>query len=1431
MGDDSTVTTPLTQSPSLELTKTAAVAADQSAITYSFSVSNTGNVDLTNVVVSDPRLPSLSCPAIATLAAGATQALTCTGNVYTVLPADLNAGSVSNTAHAEGTPPGGGTPVGDDSTVTTPLTQSPSLSIVKSAEKSTYATLGEVITYSYVVTNNGNVTINGITVSDDKIATVSCPVSTLAPTEATTCTATYTISQPDLDAGFVTNVATADGTPIGGTLTPPKATVTVNKQSHPINAENDTLPAVGGSTGGNTPSVLVNDTLNGVPVTTGTVDLKTTGTSNNGTALGLTTPPANGSITMNPDGTLTIAPGTTAGTYSYTYEICETLNPSNCDTAVATVVVDVGVINAENDTMAPVGGSTGGNTPSVLVNDTLNGVPVTTGTVDLKTTGVANDGTALGLTTPPANGSITMNPDGTLTIAPGTTAGTYSYTYEICETLNPSNCDTAVATVVVDVGVINAENDTMAPVGGSTGGNTPSVLVNDTLNGVPVTTGTVDLKTTGVANDGTALGLTTPPANGSITMNPDGTLTIAPGTTAGTYSYTYEICETLNPSNCDTAVATVVVGASAIVASNDSANTAQNTPVTVSVLGNDTLDGLPTDPTKVTITQVSTPSNGSVVINSDGTVTYTPNPGYSGTDTFTYQICENLNPGNCATATVTITVLPNQIEAIDDSGTTDPNTPVTTPVIGNDTSTGTVLDPTSVTVVTPPANGTTTVNPDGSVTYTPNPNYSGMDTYQYQVCDTSTPTPVCDTATVTITVTPNRIDAVDDEGRTQADTPVTLDVIGNDTTQSVPLDPNSLTVVTQPGNGSVTCTAGSCVYTPNPGFIGQDSFVYRVCDLSVPTPVCDTATVNLTVEGGTRVRVTKQANPRDVKVGDLVRYTVTMENIGDADVIDGTLVDTPPPGFNLVEGSVEVADRDGVGRLAGSYPIRVDQIDIATGGRATITYLLRVGAGVRAGLHTNAAEVHDNGSRVSNVATATVQMVADPMTGESTLLGTVFDDRDSDGWQDSAEMTGVHIQGGFAPGAYIANSTTVDRGAGPQPEADASSPLLHGIAIGTIGGRQSDADPAQARQVVVSQLLRSPEFTGDLVLTTKQGVTLRMDAAGRTEVSNASGDAAKGLTAALPSVERRVSQTEGGYRVDYVIRNDGVDERGIPGVRIASVEGLLVETDQYGRYNLIGVDGGREERGRNFILKVDPATLPPGSVFTTPNPLVRRITPGLPVRFDFGVKLPPGLVKGEGSQQVDVELGEVMFTPASAEIRSQYQPAIDKMAEQIRAHDGGDIIVAAHGEDELLAFDRAVAVRKALVAALPADVADRTRVSLRTNPRDEQSTVVGLLSWPELGNVLFDTDQSSIKPQYLPLLGHIGKYLVEMDSRVVKITGHADRRASDAYNDALGLRRAKAVYEAITAQLPQAQRGDIRVEIVPGGSNAPDARADQEAKP
>ncbi|MFK8069104.1 MAG: SdrD B-like domain-containing protein [Gammaproteobacteria bacterium] len=82
------------------------------------------------------------------------------------------------------------------------------------------------------------------------------------------------------------------------------------------------------------------------------------------------------------------------------------------------------------------------------------------------------------------------------------------------------------------------------------------------------------------------------------------------------------------------------------------------------------------------------------------------------------------------------------------------------------------------------------------------------------------------------------------------------------------------------------------------------------------------------------------------------------------------------------------------------------------------------------------------------------------------------------------------------------------------------------------------------------------------------------------------------------------------------------DEQGIPGVRLATVEGLLIETDRYGRYHIADVDGGRLDRGRNFIVKVDPSTLPEGTIFVSENPRVLRITQALMTKFNFAVKLP-----------------------------------------------------------------------------------------------------------------------------------------------------------------------------------------------------------------
>jgi outer membrane protein OmpA-like peptidoglycan-associated protein len=357
-------------------------------------------------------------------------------------------------------------------------------------------------------------------------------------------------------------------------------------------------------------------------------------------------------------------------------------------------------------------------------------------------------------------------------------------------------------------------------------------------------------------------------------------------------------------------------------------------------------------------------------------------------------------------------------------------------------------------------------------------------------------------------------------------------------------------------------------------------------------------------------------------------------------------------------------------------------------------------------------------------------------------------------------------------------------------------------------------------QIVIRQHLNDLAFTDDFVLTSAQGVSVRMDATGATTVEK-SGESAKGLNAAEPKVERRVAQAEGGYVVDYVISNLGIDERGVPGVRIASVEGLLIETDQFGRYHLAGVPGGSWERGRNFILKVDPSTLPTGAVFTTDNPLLRRITPGVPVRFDFGAKLPVEELEG-GEQQVELELGEVIFAPGSAEVRSEYLPVIEQIAGKVVEYRGGEVLINANGDTEALAFDRATAVKSALLQKMPADIAKALVVSVRTDLNDPSSMVVGMdEGGPLVGTVLFDTDKSVVKPRFLPMLEKVATYLDKLGGGSIAIVGHTDPRASDAYNLELGMRRAKAVYEIIAAKLSPEVRGKVRVE----SSNDPAAPA------
>jgi uncharacterized repeat protein (TIGR01451 family) len=846
-------------------------------------------------------------------------------------------------------------------------------------------------------------------------------------------------------------------------------TVTVASGPSSLTAANDT-GSVDGRTGGvAVANVLANDTLGGSAPTPAQV------------LLSVVTPPANAGIVLDlASGAVTVAAGTPAGNYSLRYRACEQAEPANCVEALAIVAVTAAAIDAVNDSAGPVDSGTP-SVVNVLANDTLAGTPIGAGQVTLAV-----------VTASPA---LIVHADGRVDVVAGTVAGSYSATYRICEVLNPANCDQATVTIGVAVIAIDAVDDTApAPVASGTGGQAiANVTANDTLGGVAVSLTQVLLTQVSSTQANVQLNVAT------------GAVTVAPRTPGGTYTLVYRLCERLNIGNCDEATATVTVALPSLDAVDDApaplpgGNAVQDV---VNVLSNDLYDGAPVLPDRVILAPVTA---GPLSLQADGTVDVAAGtPG--GTYTLVYTLCDALTPSHCDSATVTVVVLATTLVTADDAAQTPQGEAVVIAVLANDTFAGVAADPALVTVQLPqaPANGSVAVQPDGSLRYTPAQYYSGQDSFTYRVCEVAAPDN-CATGTVTVTVLANTVTAVDDQISTRTRTTV-IAVLDNDTVSHAPLDPASLAVVRAPGHGEASCAQGTCTYIAAAGFSGQDRFGYRVCDVSRPNAVCAEADVVIDVEAAPAVlRVAKTAAQRTARIGDIVRYTIVIDNVGDVDAVQVSLIDSLPPGFAVVSGSIRIGDADASGAPAIARPFRIDALDIPVGGRATIGYALRVGAGVGPGVHTNRAVMRDaDGAAISNEGTADVQVVGDPLLEDSLIIGTVFHDVDGDGTQD--------------PG-----------------------------------------------------------------------------------------------------------------------------ERGLAGVRVVSVEGLITETDPYGRFHITGISGGRWARGRNFLLKVDVATLPPGARFTTENPRVLRITPGVPVRFDFGVQAPlppPREAPDAGAACPDGQCGE-----------------------------------------------------------------------------------------------------------------------------------------------------------------------------------------------
>ena len=345
----------------------------------------------------------------------------------------------------------------------------------------------------------------------------------------------------------------------------------------------------------------------------------------------------------------------------------------------------------------------------------------------------------------------------------------------------------------------------------------------------------VNVTLTGLSSGSGALtyNVQSQPAHGTLSGTaPNLVYTPAPNFN-GNDSFTFNVTQNGRTSRTATVTLLVTDVNDAPVAVDDSASTNEDTPVTISVLANDTdVDG-----DTLSVSAVTQGAHGSAaVVGSD--VKYTPAANYNGADSFTYTVSDG--HGGTATGTVNVNVagVNDNPTANDDSATTNEDTAVSVNVVGNDTDID--GDTLSVTAVTQPAHGSATFA-GGSITYTPAANYNGADSFTYTVSDGHGGTA---TATVGVNVTPVNDDptANNDSVTTDEDTAVTHNVLANDS--DVDGDALSIASVTQGAHGAVTFSGGDVTYTPAANYNGGDSFTYTVSDGNGGSA---TATVNVTV--------------------------------------------------------------------------------------------------------------------------------------------------------------------------------------------------------------------------------------------------------------------------------------------------------------------------------------------------------------------------------------------------------------------------------------------------------------------------------------------------------------------------------------------------------------------------------------------------------
>nr|WP_051315853.1 gliding motility-associated C-terminal domain-containing protein [Algoriphagus vanfongensis] len=571
----------LCQQPDLDIIKTVVSNEDilNGKLTFEIKVTNTGNTTLYNVYVEDEMTEDQWT--IDELAPEEFKTFTVEVNISQEM---IDGECYENTAIAESREfledeqsPGQGegsqellyrVVAFDEDDISACFTQTPGLTIVKEiTDGDPYSLVGDAIDYKYTVTNSGNVTLDGpFTVNDDKIGVIAdaTQTSTLAPGEMIEFTATYIVKEADLSDGKVTNIATGLGYFEEEEVVSDPDDATAEASFNDILAVDDFAGTFDYETNLQTSSVnaLANDELNGGQATTANVSLTTV----------IADP--EGILSVDANGVITIAANAPAGDYQLTYRITEIGNPSNYDEAVITATVNPVLLIDEIESYCELDAPylrwllepANFNLQDLAPGDPN---PLTMIWYD------KDDNEIIRFDNIPMEGYMLFPGADTLPGGYGSQWPGWRFVNEQWESgdFNYAAVREAGSYVLFQ---LNPEvSSEIAYPGASSECNpnpNPPIAIDDDMTSIPVVSEDGYANIVNVLDNdqlGAIVGLNTTLVDisivaestpGAITIDLNtGLASVAPGTPSGIYTIEYRICTNPNPTNCDTAIVTVLV--------------------------------------------------------------------------------------------------------------------------------------------------------------------------------------------------------------------------------------------------------------------------------------------------------------------------------------------------------------------------------------------------------------------------------------------------------------------------------------------------------------------------------------------------------------------------------------------------------------------------------------------------------------------------------------------------------------------------------------------------------------------------------------------------------------------------------------------------------------------------------------------------------